>query len=106
MFIEAIPVAGPKAIAKAEEFSRFLKERNLKAVNYRTGRGGMAWSLDVYVMPIDEPKPRFQKDNPGTHIIHLRNGYFPSGENNQIIRAITKYMESSSQQQNQDEMEL
>lgn len=98
MFIEAIPVAGPKAIAKAEEFSRFLKERNLKAVNYRTGRGGMAWSLDVYVMPIDEPKPHFQRDNKGEHIIHLRNGFFPIGENNQIIKAITEYMEATRQQ--------
>ena len=102
MFIEAIPVAGTKAIAKANEFSQYLKERNLKAVNYRTGRSGHSWSLDVYVMPIDEPKPRLQKNCKGEHIIHLYNGFFAKGENNQIIKAITEYMESNSQQSHSD----
>ncbi len=93
IFIEGIPVvSGTEAEKVALEFQKFLKEKGLKGVNYRTGMACGAWSLDVYIIPENEKKPFYQKKCKGEHIICRDYGYFVSGRNNEIIQKILNYM--------------
>lgn len=95
-FIEGVPVvAGTKAEDFAQNFSKYLKEKHLRGVNYRTGMQCGAWSLDIYLIPENEKKPYFQKKCNGIHIISRPYGYHCSGLNNEIIKEIQKYMKNN-----------
>lgn len=95
-FIEGIPVVvGTKAEEFANDFSKYLKAKNLKGVNYRTGMHCGAWSLDLYLIPENEQKPYFQSKCNGVHVISRQYGYYCSGLKNEIITELMEYMKNN-----------
>lgn len=93
-FVAGIPVIeGSEAEDFAKKFEKALEDKGLKCVNYRTGIGTKRWTLDLYVIPIDEEKPFFQKQVKGDHILRLYSGYFVKTKKNYIIQEVQDYKE-------------
>ena len=93
-FVSGIPVIeGSEAEDFAKAFEETLKEKGLKCVNYRTGIGTRQWTLDLYVIPLDEEKPYFQKQVKGDHILSMDSGYFVKTKKNYIVQEVQDYME-------------